>query len=86
MTDHEAEAREALQRYLALPSSGPLKTITAWKAYYKSKTSEQHGDPRFVEINERTYDGLRKGGDAGEVNGRDLGEGGLGARQGLLLR
>ena len=62
LTDHDAEAREALQRYLALPSSGPLKTITAWKAYYKSKVSEQHGDPRFFEINERTYDGLRKAG------------------------
>ncbi|HWY84859.1 MAG TPA: adenylate/guanylate cyclase domain-containing protein, partial [Roseiarcus sp.] len=54
LTDHDAEAREALQRYLALPSSGPLKTIAAWKAFYKSKVSEQHGDPRFFEINERT--------------------------------
>ena len=33
LTDHDAEAREALQRYLALPSSAPLKTIAAWKAY-----------------------------------------------------
>ena len=33
LTDHDAEAREALQRYLALPSTGPLKTIAAWKAY-----------------------------------------------------
>ena len=32
LTDHDAEAREALQRYLALPSTGPLKTIAAWKA------------------------------------------------------
>ena len=62
LTDHEAEAREALQRYLALPSSAPLKTIAAWKAFFKSKVSEQHGDPRFFEINERTYDGLRKAG------------------------
>ena len=62
LTDHDAEAREALQRYLALPSSGPLKTIAAWKAYYKSKVSDQHGDPRFFEINEWTYDGLRKAG------------------------
>ena len=62
LTDHDAEAREALQRYLALPSSGPLKTIAAWKAFYKSKVSEQHGDPRFFEINERTDDGLRKAG------------------------
>ena len=33
LTGHDAEAREALQRYLALPSTGPLKTIAAWKAY-----------------------------------------------------
>ena len=52
------EAREALQRYLALPSTGPLKTIAAWKAYY----SAQGGDPARLETNERTYDGLRKAG------------------------
>ena len=62
LTDHDAESREALQRYLALPSAGPLGTIAAWKAYYKTKVSDQHGDPRFFEINERTYDGLRKAG------------------------
>ena len=33
LTGHDAEAREALQRYLALPSTGPLRTIAAWKAY-----------------------------------------------------
>jgi tetratricopeptide (TPR) repeat protein len=55
---HDAEAREALQRYLALPFTGPLKTIAAWKAHQMSL----HGDPRFVEMNERTYDGLRKAG------------------------
>jgi adenylate cyclase len=58
LTDHDAEAREALQRYLALPSAGPLKTIAAWKAYY----SEERGDARFVEMNERINDGLRKAG------------------------
>ena len=52
------EAREALQRYLALPSTGPLKTIAAWKAY----CSAQGGDPPRVEANERTYDGMRKAG------------------------
>ena len=36
LTGHDAEAREALQRYLALPSTGPLKTIAAWKAYTES--------------------------------------------------
>ena len=45
-------------RLLALPTSGPLKTIAAWKAL----TESQHGDPRFVEAHERMYDGLRKAG------------------------
>jgi adenylate cyclase len=58
LSGHDAEAREALQRYLALPSTGPLKTIAAWKAYY----SAQGGGPPRVEANERTYDGLRKAG------------------------
>ena len=58
LTRHDAEAREALQRYLALPSAGPLKTIAAWKAL----TEAQHGDPRYVEAHERMYDGLRKAG------------------------
>ena len=43
LTDHDAEAREALQRYLALPSTGPLKTIAAWKAHYSSPST---GVPR----------------------------------------
>jgi hypothetical protein len=47
-----------VQRYLALPSTGPLKTIGGWKAYY----SAQGGDPPRVEANERVYDGLRKAG------------------------
>jgi hypothetical protein len=34
----------------------------AWKARYRSKVSEQHGDPRFFEMNERIYDGLRNAG------------------------
>ena len=58
LTGHDAEAREALQRYLALPSTGPLKTIAAWKAHY----SAQGGDPPRIEMNERTCDGLRKAG------------------------
>ena len=56
LTGHEAEAREALQRYLALPSIGPLKTIAAWKAHLES----QHWVP--AEMSERMYDGLRKAG------------------------
>lgn len=58
LTGHDAQAREALQRYLALPSAGPLKTISALKALIES----QHADPRYVEKNERMYDGLRKAG------------------------
>ena len=58
LTGHDAEAREALKRYLALPSTGPLKTIAAWKAYL----SAQGGNPARVEANERAYDGLRKAG------------------------
>jgi tetratricopeptide (TPR) repeat protein len=58
LTGHDAEAREALRRYLALPSTGPFKTIAAFKAYY----SAQGGDPPRVEANERIYEGLRKAG------------------------
>jgi adenylate cyclase len=58
LSGHDAEAREALQRYLALPSTGPLKTVAAWKAYF----SAQGGGPPSVEINERMCDGLRKAG------------------------
>jgi hypothetical protein len=34
---HDAEAREALRRYLALPSTGPLKTVAAFKAYFSAQ-------------------------------------------------
>ena len=55
LTDQDAEAREALQRYLALPSSVP-KTIAACKAHIEF----QHWLPAGV--SERMYDGLRKAG------------------------
>jgi adenylate cyclase len=55
LTDHDAEAREALQRYLALPTNAP-KTIAAVKAHIES----QHWIP--AEASERMYDGLRKAG------------------------
>jgi adenylate cyclase len=58
LSGHDAEAREALQRYLALPSTGPLKTIAAFKAYF----SAQGGGPTQVEVSARIYDGLRKAG------------------------
>ena len=61
LTDHDVQAREALQRYLA-PSTASFKTIAAWKAHLMSLAPKQGGDPRFVEMNERSYDGLRKAG------------------------
>ncbi len=61
LTNHDAEAREALQRYLA-PSTASFKTIAAWKAHLMSLASKLGADPRFVEMSERSYDGLRKAG------------------------
>ena len=61
LTDHDAEAREALQRYLA-PSTASFKTVAAWKAHLMSLAPKQGVDPRFVEMSERSYDGLRKAG------------------------
>jgi hypothetical protein len=46
LTDHDGEAREALQRYLALPSTGSLKTIAAWKAFQMSFVPKQGADSR----------------------------------------
>ena len=58
LTGHEAEAREALQDYLALPSSAQLRTIAALKAF----NARFSGDPRVFELLERQYEGLRKAG------------------------
>jgi hypothetical protein len=58
LAGHETDAREALKRYLALPSIGQLRTIAAFKAYF----SQQGGGPAQVEVGERIYDGLRKAG------------------------
>jgi TolB-like protein/class 3 adenylate cyclase/cytochrome c-type biogenesis protein CcmH/NrfG len=60
LTGHETEAREALQNYLALPSSAPFRTIAAWKAFWPRFTAK--GDARVLENLERWYDGLRKAG------------------------
>jgi adenylate cyclase len=57
---HEAEAREALQRYLALPPAG-LRTIAAWDAY-KAQTTNPHTDPRLLNYWDRKIEGLRKAG------------------------
>jgi TolB-like protein/class 3 adenylate cyclase len=62
MSGREAEARDALQRFLAAPSSAQLKTIAAWKALYESKVDNQHRDPRVLESNDRAIEGLRKAG------------------------
>jgi TolB-like protein/class 3 adenylate cyclase/Flp pilus assembly protein TadD len=59
MSDHDVEGREALKRYLALPSTVPLRTIAAFRAYL-SPVSDR--DPRFLDLNERTFEGLRKAG------------------------
>ena len=56
LTGHDAEARQALGRYLALPSTGPLKTVVACKAHVDT----QHWHP--AELAERMYEGLRKAG------------------------
>jgi adenylate cyclase len=58
LTGHDAEAHEALKRYLALPSTGALTTVAAFKAYF----SAQSRSPARVESYERVYDGLRKAG------------------------
>jgi tetratricopeptide (TPR) repeat protein len=58
LAGHETDAREAVKRYLALPSTGSLKTIAGFKAYF----SQQGGRSHRVEANERIYDGLRKAG------------------------
>jgi adenylate cyclase len=57
---HEAEAREALQRYLALPANGP-RTIAAWKALEAQLPGPQT-DPRYLEMWDRLIEGLRKAG------------------------
>jgi tetratricopeptide (TPR) repeat protein len=61
LTGHQEEAGEALQRFLALPSSGQLRTTAAWKAYDEARSGE-HIDPRVLETNDRRIEGLRKAG------------------------
>ncbi|HZZ22732.1 MAG TPA: hypothetical protein VFE60_09220 [Roseiarcus sp.] len=61
LTGHEAEAREALQHYLALPSTGQLRTIAGWKAW-SARELNSNPDPRVLDYFDRYYDGLRKAG------------------------
>jgi adenylate cyclase len=60
LTGRDADSHEALQRYLALPPSGP-RTIAAWKAF-KAQRNNEHSDPRNLEYWDRMIDGLRKAG------------------------
>ena len=61
LTGHEAEARETLQRYLALPSSVQPRTIAAMKAY-NDHFVNANTDPRLLEFFDRYIEGLRKAG------------------------
>jgi adenylate cyclase len=60
LTGRADEAREALQRYLALTPSG-LRTISAWKGL-EAGVANRRGDPRFLETSDRAIEGLRKAG------------------------
>jgi adenylate cyclase len=62
LTDRDAEARESLQRYLALPSIGSLKTIAGWKERLESELSQHQRDRRAIDMIERACGGLRKAG------------------------
>jgi hypothetical protein len=60
LNGREAEAHEALQSYLKSVPDGP-KTIAAWKAAVAVCCSSFHA-PRYLEVGDRIYDGLRKAG------------------------
>ena len=61
LTDHDAEAHEALQ-----PLPRALHRIVqddrGMEGAPDVLAPKQGGDPRFVEMSERSYDGLRKAG------------------------
>jgi TolB-like protein/class 3 adenylate cyclase len=61
LTGRETEAGEALQRYLALPSSDQPKTVAAWKAY-NDHFVNANTDPRLLEAFDRFYEAVRKAG------------------------
>ncbi|HZZ24284.1 MAG TPA: tetratricopeptide repeat protein [Roseiarcus sp.] len=63
LSGHEAEAGEALQRFLALPpgGSGGFRTIAAVKAYQAQRTGPR-SDPAVVDLFDRRIEGLRKAG------------------------
>jgi TolB-like protein/DNA-binding winged helix-turn-helix (wHTH) protein/Tfp pilus assembly protein PilF len=61
LTGHEAEAQEALQRYLALPSNTRAGTIAALKAY-NARFANVITDPRVPDNYGRLYEGLHRAG------------------------
>jgi hypothetical protein len=61
LTGHEAEAREALQQFLALPSGAQFGTIAAFKAR-NARFANVSLDPRVPDTYARLYEGLRKAG------------------------
>ena len=62
LTGHEADAHEALQRFLALPADVfGLRTIAAWKTYQAQRTGP-HSDPAVLDFFDRRIEGLRKAG------------------------
>ncbi len=65
LSGHEAEAREALQQYLALPSSAQVRTIAAFKAH-NARSAGVTIDPRVFDTYARLYEGLLKAGLPGE--------------------
>jgi adenylate cyclase len=61
LTGHEAEAGEALEQFLALPSSAQFRTIAAFKAH-NAHFANVTIDPHVLEAYDRLYEGLRKAG------------------------
>jgi adenylate cyclase len=62
LTGREMEAREVLQRYLALlPPNAQLRTIAGFKAYGDRPPNANH-NPSQLDNGERLLEGLRKAG------------------------
>ena len=61
LTGHEAEAGEALEQFLALPSGAQFRTIAAFKAH-NARFANVTIDPRVPDTYDRLYEGLRKAG------------------------
>jgi adenylate cyclase len=60
LTGREAEAHEALQRYLALPLTG-IATIAGFRTFM-ARVANPHSDSRLLEGWDRTIEGLRRAG------------------------